>query len=289
MPAEMGVAVEGSELAQRGGMRLTLPALDTLEMRTRYLEVFNRGVEPFRFTIAASAPWVTLSAAQGTVGPDARIEVGAQWDRVPEGTTEATLTITGPGDRTVTVVVPVIHRAAPASAGFVETGGVVCIEAEHYARAVAPAGRSWLTVADLGRTLSGVTTLPVEASAATIADGERLEYPIHLFDAGTVKVHAILAPTQKLRPGSGLRFALSIDDEPPQVVNMHADESRQYWSRTVVDGVAEFVTEHAVAKPGPHVLKYWALDAGLVLERLVVDAGGLRPSYLGPPESPRIP
>jgi hypothetical protein len=31
------------------------------------------------------------------------------------------------------------------------------------------------------------------------------------------------------------------------------------------------------------------LDPGLVLQRVVVDAGGLKPSYLGPPESPNIP
>jgi Gylcosyl hydrolase family 115 C-terminal domain len=34
-------------------------------------------------------------------------------------------------------------------------------------------------------------------------------------------------------------------------------------------------------------LRFFALDAGVVLQRLVIDAGGLAPSALGPPESPR--
>jgi hypothetical protein len=40
-----------------------------------------------------------------------------------------------------------------------------------------------------------------------------------------------------------------------------------------------------VARPGTHVLKFWAVDAGVVLQKIVVDLGGERPSYLGPPES----
>ena len=117
----------------------------------------------------------------------------------------------------------------------------------------------------------------------------RLEYAMHLFTAGKLTVHAILAPTQKFQPGAGLRYGVSIDGEPPRIVNIHADESNAAWSRTVLDGVAEFTTDHTLERPGAHTLKYWALDSGLVLQRLVVDAGGLLPSYLGPPESARIP
>jgi hypothetical protein len=165
----------------------------------------------------------------------------------------------------------------------------VAIEAEHYARALAPAGREWLRIPGHGRTLSSVTTLPSEAAPARLADGMRLEYPVYLFSAGKVKVQATLAPTQKFQPGAGLRYAVSFDDEAPQVVNVHADSSERHWAQTVSDGVAQLVSEHSIARPGAHTLKFWALDPGLVLERLVIDAGGMKPSYLGPPESPRLP
>ena len=69
---------------------------------------------------------------------------------------------------------------------------------------------------------------------------------------------------------------------------MHADASQAHWEKIVSDGVAQFSTALDVKGAGRHTVKYWALDPGLVLQRLVIDAGGLKPSYLGPQESVRV-
>ncbi|HEY2630514.1 MAG TPA: glycosyl hydrolase 115 family protein, partial [Usitatibacter sp.] len=167
--AEMGIAVEGSDLAGPGrGARLVLPALDAFDERTHSFEIFNRGNERFAFEIAASEPWITLSKASGTVEREERIDVGARWSEVPPGATGATLTVTGPEGRKATVKVPVQNPSVNrprAGAGFVETAGVVSMEAEHYAKANAPGGREWLRIPDLGRSISAMTTVPVEAPA----------------------------------------------------------------------------------------------------------------------------
>jgi hypothetical protein len=198
--------------------------------------------------------------------------------------------VSGPDGRQAAVEVPLRHadQRGTQVAGFVETGGTVAIEAEHYSRALAPAGREWLRVPGLGRTLSGMTTLPVDAPALAPADGMRLEYDVYLFEPGKVNVQATLAPTLKFRPGPGFRYAVSIDDEAPRIVDVHADASLQHWEKIVTDGVAQFTTAHDVKAAGRHTLKFWALDPGLVLQRVVIDAGGLKPSYLGPRESPRV-
>jgi hypothetical protein len=286
----LGVAVEGGEAPWPAAANLRLPAFEPFDKSARFIDVFDRGVAPLAWSARADEPWIVLSETAGKTDKTQRITVDVRWDQVPAGAMGGRVLVTGADGQTAAVEVPLRHadqRNAPIS-GFVETGGTVAIEAEHYSRAFAPNGREWLRVPGLGRTLSGMTTLPVDAPALTPADGMHLEYDVVLFEAGMVNVQATLAPTLKFRPGPGLRYAVSIDDEAPQIVDVHADTSLKHWERIVSDGVAQFTTAHVLKSSGRHTLKFWALDPGLVLQRVVIDAGGLKPSYLGPQESPRI-
>ena len=108
---------------------------------------------------------------------------------------------------------------------------------------------------------------------------------MHLFSSGMVKVQVYLSPTLDFRKTQGLRYAISFDDELPQIIPIWADRSNQAWEQSVSDNIKVAVTEHRLDRPGMHVLKFWMVDPGVVLQKLVVDTGGLRPSYLGPPES----
>jgi hypothetical protein len=287
--ADMGVAVEGSDQVWPGpnGNALALPVLSVFEKRARFIDIFNRGQQPFDYTVTANEPWITLDKPKGKVQREQRVIVNARWADVPDGVDHATLTVSGPDNSKTTVKVPLHKPAGNASLkGFIETQGVVAMEAEHYARAVPAEGREWLRIPDHGRTLSGMTALPVDAPTDE-QPRMRLEYEMNLFSAGKVEVQATLAPTQKFKPGEGLRYAISFDDEAPQMINIHADNSEKAWERSVSDGATVLTSKHNIAAAGKHTLKFWVVDAGLVLQKLVVNTGGQRNSYLGPPESPR--
>jgi hypothetical protein len=291
--AEMGVAIEGSEASWPNDPSgpAVLPALSVFDRQSRYVEVFNRGQQPFEFRVETGSPWLLVDTPRGTVDRDRRISVSARWADVPPGTDRSSLTIVGPGGTRVMVTVPIHDPTSPRLEeldGFVEANGYVSIEAEHWTRAVAPAGREWKVIPNHGRTLSGVTAWPVTpGDSLTAGDGMRLEYRMYLFSAGRATVSLQLAPTQKLQPGAGFRVGVSFDDEAPQVVNVHADESLAAWERSVGDGVTVVGSQHAVAAPGYHTLKIWALDPAVVLQKIVVGTGRVHPSYLGPPESAR--
>src|ERR1035441_2106905 len=102
---------------------------------------------------------------------------------------------------------------------------------------------------------------------------------LYLFDPGKVEVETILSPTLNFVPGRGLRYALSFD--------ALARNSLSDWETTVKDSARKVRSSHTLSGSGYHTLKFWIVDPGVVLEKLVVNLGGVKPSYLGPPESYR--
>ncbi|MFJ1759254.1 glycosyl hydrolase 115 family protein [Amycolatopsis sp. NPDC088138] len=290
-PAEMGVAVDGSDQwwpAAPG--RPVLPEFSPFQSApAQYVDVFNRGRTPFRCTVTAGAPWVRVEPRGGRVDEELRMTVRIDWARAPKGTTTVPITVAGAGR---SVVVDAVVRSAdlPVSwrRGFVEAGGYVSMAAAH-GDAVPAAGVSWRQIPDLG-----MTPFPVTAASRVVGTGPRLEYRMTLFTTGPVTVWAYLSPRSNVLQGDGLRYAISLDDAAPQVVNITkvsgADDMtmNRQWERTTSDNVNLTSTRHVVAAAGPHVLKVWMIDPAVVVQKLVVDTGGLRPSYLGPPESTRL-
>ncbi|MCA9240693.1 MAG: glycosyl hydrolase 115 family protein [Planctomycetales bacterium] len=181
-----------------------------------------------------------------------------------------------------------------ASGAFVESNGCIAIDAENFSRSTPASGVRWQVLPDLGRTGSAVTTIPVTTPATPAGEGACLEYQILLTTSGGLTVDAYLAPTHDFYGGDdhGIRFAVSLDHGKPVVVDMHADHSTNEhnpnpWRQRVSSAIHIVTTPPIPAEAGEHVLKFWRVDTGLVLQRLVLKTGLIAPSYLGPPQSAR--
>jgi len=293
--AAMALTVENSDAVWPGASAAAvLPSFDSFNRPRHYLEVFNQGRTPFAFTAVVSAPWLLLSQTNGTVNKDQRLWVSVDWDHVPHGSVNGEVRLTGTG-HTVAVQVKVFNPVAPTRdslTGFVEADGCVSIEPEHYTRKVDAGDNRWLRVEDYGRTLSGMrTTQPVDAPRAIPGkDSPCLEYRMYLFSTGVVSVAASTSPTLNFIPGRSLQWAASWDDQPAQIVNvvpvgLKAPEARRNWEESVKNNARSTEIQFTLAEPGYHTLKLWMMDPGVLLQKMVVNLGGVKPSYLGPPES----
>jgi hypothetical protein len=113
-----------------------------------------------------------------------------------------------------------------------------------------------------------------------------------LTSTGAVEVTTILSPALNFDPARPVRFAASFDDEPPQVITVvpkgyTAGDGNRDWEESVKNSGRKARSKHTIAAAGPHTFKVWMVDPAVVVQKIVVDCGGVKPSYLGPPESVR--
>jgi hypothetical protein len=162
--------------------------------------------------------------------------------------------------------------------------GYISLNAAAYSRAISSPVSSWVTIPDFGNTLSGVTPSTVTSPRVKPGTGTpHLEYDIEMPDTGKVTITSFITPALDFKNGDGLFYAISIDDESPQQINVAPKVDGREWAAAVSNNIRKMVSQHHLTVPGKHVIKYWMVDPGVVLEKIVIDAGGAKASYLGPP------
>ena len=91
-----------------------------------------------------------------------------------------------------------------------------------------------------------------------------------------------LAPTLNFNV-KGLRYAISFDGKEEKIVNINGGykgDLGQIQKEQVIDSESIFKLSK-----GKHTLRIRPLDNALVFEKIMVDMGGMRNSYLGAPET----
>ncbi|MFN8291408.1 MAG: glycosyl hydrolase 115 family protein [Chitinophagaceae bacterium] len=166
----------------------------------------------------------------------------------------------------------------------------VSMEAAHFTRSVNTRGITWKVLPGLGRTGSAVTPFPVTAGEQKPGgNSPHLEYEFYTYSKDSLKLLAFFSPSLNFHnTAEGLQYAVSVDDETPQVISLNKEDKATgsgIWNKWVSENIIIKTTKHTIAKPGKHVLKYWMVNPGVVLQKLVIDFGELKPSYLGPPET----
>jgi hypothetical protein len=287
-------------------LRPALPVFDSINHQTYRVELANRGTSSYEFTATPSDPWIRISKTSGTVETVERLDVSIDWDKVPVEDNKGTIVIAQQGhdtERPVTIQIEASKPSSPSDiTGFVENDGVIAIEAEHFTARRDANHVSWQRLPDFGETLSAMTPLPTTADSdadPTLETSACLDYQLYLFHAGDYGLEAVLAPTLAFVPGRGLRFAVGLDKSPLNTIDVWASNTPVDWEKAVSDGVHRISTPITIDQPGSHTLHLCMVDPAVVVERLILRTKPTRPgfprapiaaeSYLGPPESTRIP
>lgn len=172
---------------------------------------------------------------------------------------------------------------------YEENNGVVVMEAERFARSVQKSGTQWTVIADMGRTLSGLSLMPYTESVS----GASLIYQMRLkSDLSGVCVRLILDSTLPFIKG-GHSYAISLDDGVEQIVNYNSDLTwANCYSKMYPAGAARIIESKVTfpdvtLKAGVHTLTIRPLSPAIVLHKIIVDCGGGMSGRLNLMESPR--
>ena len=163
----------------------------------------------------------------------------------------------------------------------------VSIEASHFTKTINTNSITWKVLPDHGRTGDAITTFPVTAPSQNLsAMSPHLQYEFYSYSKDSLKLRLFFSPTLNFHASeNGLQFAVSIDDEKPQIISLNREDNTGIWNQWVANNIIMKTTSHYLPTNGKHTIKYWMIDNGIVLQKIVADFGGVKQSYLGPPET----
>ena len=184
------------------------------------------------------------------------------------------------------------HQPSAINGGYTFTAGngYISMEAEHYYRAEASEGTQWSVYPDYGRTRSAVALTPYTKPVGDASLTYRFALP-----EGTkqVKVHIIVKSTLDFLNVGGHECLVSLDGGQPATINFNKTllDKQPYMYSVFYPTVARRVIEKEVTLPletsnfklqtsNVHELTLRPQHPGLVFEKIVVDYGGYKPSYL---------
>ena len=298
--AELGIAAEGEDVMK--GLRSfhMLPTFNTFLRRSSFVDVYNKGREPLRWSASASDDWIVLSRNAGTTRSEERIEVSVDWTKVPVGDeVSGSLTITAANGESRRVLVSVFNPASPSreelKGVYVQHNGYISIPAADYHRK---------RESDVIR-IRPVPNLGIENTALQLGDPTMpkqntrrrevpcVEYDFYTFEQGSVDVYTYVLPTFVISADRGYagheatnletQYGVCIDEGPVMNPSTSSIEYAQIWYESVLRNCRVNKTTLHIGKPGRHTLKILCGDAGTVLQKIVLDFGGMQRSYQGPP------
>lgn len=297
--SSLGIWAEGEDVLKGMSSFHMLPMYNTYFRQSHFFEIFNKGTNSINWNIKVSDDWIQINQEKGNTTTEDRIWVSVDWTKVPVGERiSGVIEVTTDSAQKENVYVSVFNPSFPSLAEmdtlFVEHNGCVSINAVDYHRKVENDDIKIMTIPNLGFENASVQLgnpiAPVQRTGSSIVP--RVEYDFYTFEQGSVDVYTYVLPTFTLSADKDYagheatnietRYGVCIDDGPVMNPSTSSFEYAQIWYESALKNCRINKTTLHINKPGKHTVKVLCGDAGTVLQKIVLDFGGMKRSYLGP-------
>ncbi|WPU98423.1 glycosyl hydrolase 115 family protein [Mucilaginibacter sp. cycad4] len=296
--ARWAVAAEGSDTAIR--QKSVLPEFVRGVERSHFIDVFLTDSAKISWNAQTSGSWIKISLKNGRLESkngkkQTRIWVTVDWTKTPRSAhCEGYIDVSGAGDayRIKVEAYNTPINAAKNINDFLEESRYLSIYAQHYSEIRNQHDQYWQKVDGLGHTGKSVIaeskrpmgskdTLKIKTSAAYVT------YHFYTQHDSQPDIYIYTLPTLPLNKSYQVRCAFSIDNGPLHLLNFKSNSTArtQEWKQNVLSNQAVRTVPIRALKKGAHYLKIYAVDPGVILDRIIIDLGGYKPNYGVVPET----
>lgn len=297
--AALGIMCEGEDILKGSKSFHSLPAFNTYVRKSYFVDVYNMGEAALKWHASTSDNWIVLSKREGNTKTEDRIEVSIDWATAPAGERVfGTIEITAENGKKEAVYVSVFNPSHPTVEElanlYVQDNGCISIDAAGFHRKHENDLIKMRIIPNLGIENTcvqlGDPTKPKQHIKSP--NVPRLEYDFYTFEQGSVDIYTYVLPTFVISADRGYagheqtnletQYGLAIDDGPVMAPSTSSIEYAQIWYESALKNCRVNKTTLHIDKPGKHTVKILCADAGTVIQKIVLDFGGMKRSYTGP-------
>lgn len=275
--SEMGVFAEGHE--NDSIENLSLPIFNSLFNDTFFFEIYNKGSKPFSWKASASESWIKLDATQGEVKAQSRVMVSVDWDLVPSEAKSTGRIVVSNGNASKNIKVTAVQPQGDFSKLFIENNGTISIAPTAFHRKKENGGIQFQRIDGLGYSNSA---LQLGNAKFDSGEGSFVEYDFYTTKAGEITIHTYMLPLFAKDRAHGTAYGIQIDEGGIVIQSNNVKEYSSEWANNVLQNSTINNTTVTLDKPGRHRLRIVCIDPGMIVQKIVIDVGGLKQSYQGP-------
>lgn len=294
----LALQVENEDAAITQRSFHALPCFNTYLRRSYWIDLYNKGNGFIKWQAQPSADWIVLNKTSGETATEERIQVSVDWKKVPTGENILGNIRFTDGKAEKEVLLSVFNPASPrpeeVEGIYVEDNGCISIPGAGFHRKHENADIQMHILDGIGiegQSLQmGNPVAPLQIFRAK--EVPHIEYDFYTFDAGSVDVYTYVLPTFPLHADRDFRlsentnvdtkYSIRIDDGAIATPTTSAVEYTQVWFEGVLRNYTVNKSTLHIDKPGRHTLQIRCGDPGVVIQKIVLDFGGMKRSYLGP-------
>lgn len=286
---------------QKAGSWNAIPEGDDTIKTTKKLPVFTAGLSQQFFidvflsdsinvswNAKPSANWLILSQRSGMLTPvqgknSLRLWVSVDWKKLSK-TATGVIEISGAGKKILMTVEAFKPVGLSNYKGFIESNGYVSMHANNYSNKQGSGGSDWQLTQGTGHSGASLTAVVTNAAPDTASIPQTaayVAYEFYSFSNASLKVIIHTLPTHPLNKNFSMRYGVSIDDGPVKIIDFKTVGRSEEWKQNVLRNSAIKPVEFPARSLGKHTLKVYAIDPGVILDRIVIEFGNQQKVYGG--------